>query len=110
MCLLSRVPRGVVCLLSALRFHDLTTKSPFEVWEAIECEGACAEGRNCSLASFISQEKPLPRVETHTIYDVDVKVYRPTTTVADSFEYRNKIGLDVAIEARAEWVPKEARN
>jgi predicted transcriptional regulator of viral defense system len=95
-----RVPHGVVCLLSALRFHDLTTQSPFEVWMAINVKARAPKEDIIPLRIVRFSGKALTTgVETHRIEGVDVKVYQPAKTVADCFKYRNKIGLDVAIEA-----------
>lgn len=98
-----RVPKGVVCLLSALRFHDLTTQAPFEVWLAI---GAKAwrphlEYPPVRIVHF-SQAALQAGVEEHPTEGVTVHVYSPAKTVADCFKYRNKIGLDVALEALRE--------
>lgn len=95
-----RVPHAVVCLLSALRFHDLTTESPFEVWMAIDVKARAPKEDIIPLCIVRFSGKALTAgVETHRIEGVDVKVYKPAKTVADCFKYRNKIGLDVAIEA-----------
>lgn len=95
-----RVPRGVVCLLSALRFHDVTTQSPFEVWMAIDVKARSPKEDIIPLRIVrFSGEALTAGIETHSIDGVDVKVYNPAKTVADCFKYRNKIGLDVAIEA-----------
>ena len=95
-----RVPHGVVCLLSALRFHDLTTQSPFEVWMAIDGKARSPKEDIIPLRIVRFSGKALTAgVETHSIEGVKVKVYNPAKTVADCFKYRNKIGLDVAIEA-----------
>jgi predicted transcriptional regulator of viral defense system len=95
-----RVPHGVVCLLSALRFHDLTTQSTFEIWMAIDVKARAPKEEIIPLRIVRFSGKALTAgVETHTIEGVNVKVYNPAKTVADCFKYRNKIGLDVAIEA-----------
>lgn len=95
-----RVPHGIVCLLSALRFYDLTTQSPFEIWMAIEVKARAPKEDIIPLRIVRFSGKALTSgVETHTIEGVNVKVYKPAKTVADCFKYRNKIGLDVAIEA-----------
>jgi predicted transcriptional regulator of viral defense system len=95
-----RVPHGVLCLLSALRFHGLTTQAPHEVWIALEgrawrprVDGPAVRIVRFSGPAFESG------VETPQIEGVQVKVYSPAKTVADCFKYRNKIGLDVALEA-----------
>ena len=99
-----RVPRGVICLLSALRFHDLTTQEPFAVWLALDrkahrptsaCDG---EMTPLNIVRF-SGASLVSGVEEHFIEGVTVKVYNPAKTVADCFKYRHKIGVDVAIEA-----------
>lgn len=99
-----RVPRGVICLLSALRFHDLTTQSPFEVWVAIDVKARPPKEAIIPLRIVRFSDKALSAgIETHKIEGVDVKVYGPAKTVADCFKYRNKIGLDVAIEALRDY-------
>ena len=105
-----RVPHGVVCLLSALRFHDLTTQSPFEVWMAIDGKARSPKEDIIPLRIVRFSGKALTAgVETHPIEGVKVKVYNPAKTVADCFKYRNKIGLDVAIEALRDcWRKKRA--
>lgn len=95
-----RVPHGVVCLLSALRFHELTTQSPFEVWMAIEVKARRPKEKIIPLRIVrFSGEAFTAGVETHQVEGVGVRVYNPAKTVADCFKYRNKIGLDVAMEA-----------
>jgi predicted transcriptional regulator of viral defense system len=98
-----RVPNGVICLLSALRFHELTTQAPFEVWLAID-EKAWRPRVAYPPLRIVRFSKPTLRtgVEEHQIEGVTVHVYCPAKTVADCFKYRNKIGLDVAIEALRE--------
>jgi predicted transcriptional regulator of viral defense system len=95
-----RVPHGVICLLSALRFHDFTTQSTFEIWMAIDVKARAPKEEIIPLRIVRFSGKALTAgVETHTIEGTAVKVYNPAKTVADCFKYRNKIGLDVAIEA-----------
>lgn len=99
-----QIPKGVICLLSALRVHDFTTQNPFEVWLAIERDtwkprqAFSTEVRymRFSGAAFAAG------IETQVIDHIEVKVYCPAKTVADCFKYRNKIGLDVALEALRE--------
>ena len=95
-----RVPHGIICLLSALRFHDFTTQSTFEIWMAIDVKARAPKEEIIPLRIVRFSGKALTAgVETHTIEGVNVKVYNPAKTVADCFKYRNKLGLDVAIEA-----------
>ena len=95
-----RVPKGVVCLLSALRFHDLTTQAPFEVWLAIDNKAATPklDYPPLRLVRF-SGAAQAEGVEEHVVDGVTVRVTGVAKTVADCFKYRNKIGLDVALEA-----------
>ena len=98
-----RVPHGVVCLLSALRFHGLTTQAPFEVWLAIGRKARRPKEAILPLRIvWFSGEALDAGVEEHSIEGVTVKIYGPAKTVADCFKYRNKIGLDVALEALRE--------
>ena len=95
-----RVPRGVVCLLSALRFHNLTTQSPFEVWMAIGTKARIPRVTYPKLRIVRFSDKSLTfGVVEQTIEGVPVKLSSPAKTVADCFKYRNKIGQDVALEA-----------
>jgi predicted transcriptional regulator of viral defense system len=95
-----RVPHGVVCLLSALQFHGLTAQTPFEVWLAIDRKARRPEEKQIPLRIVRFSGPALTvGVEEHRIEGVPVKVYSPAKTVADCFKYRNKIGLDVALEA-----------
>ena len=98
-----RIPNGVVCLMSALRVHNVTTQSPFEVWMAVE-SGAWRQ-QPVSLRVRLIWPKGAAYhegIEHVTIEGVDVPVYSLAKTVADCFKYRNKIGLDVALEALRE--------
>lgn len=98
-----RVPKGVVCLLSALQYHDITTQAPFEVWLAIG-EKAWKPRIDYPPLRIVrfSQATLNAGVEEHQIEGVPVHVFCPAKTVADCFKYRNKIGLDVAIESLRE--------
>ena len=102
-----RVPRGVVCLLSALQFHKLTTQSPSEVWLALDRKARAPRQGGQPLRFVRMSEKALTEgIEEHLIEGVAVKVYKPAKTVADCFKYRNKIGLDVALEALRDYRQK----
>jgi predicted transcriptional regulator of viral defense system len=95
-----RVPSGIVCLLSALRFHGLTTQNPFEVWMAIDRKAwlPSVQAPPLQVVRF-SGDALTSGIERHLLQGVEVRVYSPAKTVADCFKYRNKIGLDVALEA-----------
>jgi predicted transcriptional regulator of viral defense system len=94
------VPNGVVCLLSALRFHGLTTQSPREVWLTLPSKAWAPKVRYPRLRIIRASGLALTAmVEGHRVEGVIVKVYSPAKTVADCFKYRSKVGLDVALEA-----------
>lgn len=95
-----RVPGGVVCLLSALRFHELTTQAPFEVWMALEEGGWEPKEDAVPLRTVhMSAESHAAGVEEHTAWKVPAKVYSPAKTVADCFKFRSLVGTGVALEA-----------
>jgi predicted transcriptional regulator of viral defense system len=95
-----RVSRGVICLLSALRFHGLTTQDPHEVWIAIDFKARKPSIQSPALRVVRFSGRALVEgPEEHEIEGVQVHVYSVAKTVADCFKYRHKIGTDVAIEA-----------
>jgi|SRR5271163_3219173 len=106
-----QVPEGVLCLLSALVFHSLTTQNPASVWIAL--------GRGARKPALTSPSLKVVRlsgpsltegIEQHRVEGVPVRVYSAAKTVADCFKFRNKIGLDVAMEALKDCVrQKKAR-
>jgi predicted transcriptional regulator of viral defense system len=105
-----RVPHGVVCLLSALQFHELTTQAPFEIWLAINEKARLPKVEHPPLRIVRFSGTALQTgIETHAIKGVTIKVYNPAKTVADCFKYRNKIGADVALEALRDcWKQRKA--
>ncbi|WP_298905208.1 type IV toxin-antitoxin system AbiEi family antitoxin domain-containing protein [uncultured Nostoc sp.] len=104
-----RVPHGVICLLSALSFYELTTQAPFEVWLAIPQKARAPKEDILPLRIVYMSGKALESgIEEYEIEGVRVPVYCPAKTVVDCFKFRNKIGLDVALEALRECL-KERR-
>ena len=95
-----RIPSGVICLLTALRFHELTTQLPAEVWIALpeKARKPRLDYPRLRVTRF-SGPALTEGVGTHRIEGVDVRVYSAAKTVADCFKYRNKVGIDVAVEA-----------
>lgn len=99
----ARIPHGIICLLSALRFYHITTQAPFEVWVAIDGKARIPRVPNLPLRIFQFSGIALTEgIEEHIIEGVPVRIYSLAKTVADCFKYRNKIGLDVAMEALRE--------
>jgi predicted transcriptional regulator of viral defense system len=106
-----RVPHGVVCLLSALRFHALTTQAPFEVWLAIDRKARLPRVEHPPLRVVRFPARALVEgVEEHDIEGVPVRVTTPARTVVDCFAYRNKVGLDVALEALRDYRRQKRAN
>jgi len=98
-----RVPKGVVCLVSALAFHGLTDQLPKQVWLAIGRKDWAPKPDRTPIRIVRFTESLLnDSVETHIVEGVSVKVFGIVKTVADCFRYRNKIGLSVAIEGLQE--------
>jgi len=96
----TKVPSGVICLLTALSFHDLTTQVPFEVHLAISRTARRPQMDSLQLRVYRFSGPALTEgVEEHSIAGVKIQVYSLAKTVVDCFKFRNKIGLDVAIEA-----------
>lgn len=95
-----RVPAGIFCLLTALRFHGLTTQAPAEVWVALpeKARKPRIDYPRLRVARF-SGLALSEGIEVHRLEKVEVRIYSAAKTVADCFKYRNKVGIDVAIEA-----------
>jgi predicted transcriptional regulator of viral defense system len=95
-----RVPDAIVCLLSALAFHQMTTQNPASVWIALR-KGARTPALTSPSLRLVRLSGPslTGGIEDHKIEGVTIRVYSAAKTVADCFKFRNKIGLDVAIEA-----------
>lgn len=99
------VDHGVVCLLSALSFHEIGTQNPSRVWLAIPRRARMPRVQDYPIQIVkFSDAAYTDGIELQTMDGVDVAVYSIPKTVADCFKYRNKIGLDVAIEALKEVI------
>lgn len=104
----AKYPHTVVCLLSALSFHGVTTQLPFEVWLAIE-RGKWKPIQDYPPLRIISVSGRAFSygVEAHAIQGVSVNIYSTAKTIADCFKFRNNIGIDVAVEAlKQAWSEK----
>lgn len=93
-------PHGVICLLSALQFHEMTTQMPMKTWIAIERgtripTSKVVDLRVVQLTGLSFSEG----IEEHKADGITVRVYSPSKTVVDCFKFRNRVGLDVAREA-----------
>jgi predicted transcriptional regulator of viral defense system len=106
-----RVPAGIVCLLSALSFHSLTTQSPHEIWLAIDVKARKpkVDWPPLRIVRFSGEARAFG-VDQHVIEGVSVSITSRAKTVADCFKYRNKIGIDVAIDALRDYLRKRGRS
>lgn len=95
-----RLPAGVICLLSALQFHGLTTQLPHHVWIALPLRANTPRLDYPPLRVVRLSDAALTAgVETHPRQTTALRVYNPAKTVADCFKFRNKVGLETALEA-----------
>jgi predicted transcriptional regulator of viral defense system len=106
-----RVPQATVCLLSALAFHEITTQSPPSVWIALP-KGARKPALDSPSLRIVrlSGLSLTTGIESHQVDGVPVRVYSAAKTVADCFKFRNKIGLDIAIEALKDCLREKRAN
>lgn len=98
-----RIPHAAFCLLSALQFHDLTTQNPHEVWIAIGPKDRRPEMEHPPLRVFrYGPSHAQNGLDEHVVEATTLKIYSVARTVVDLFRYRNKVGIEVALEALRE--------
>ncbi|WP_138431928.1 type IV toxin-antitoxin system AbiEi family antitoxin domain-containing protein [Fodinibius saliphilus] len=103
-----KVPKARVCLISALDFHDMTTEIPHAVHIAIPRTNRDPKLDYPPVKTYrFSGESLTKGIESHKIDGVEVQVYSPAKTIADCFKFRNKIGLDIAMEALEEGIKRD---
>lgn len=101
------IPNGVICLISALSFHGLTSQIPHEVWIAIERKARKPKVIYPPLkVIYFSNSAFLAGIEVHRIMGQDVRIYDAPKTVIDCFRLRNTVGIDVALEAAREYLKR----
>jgi predicted transcriptional regulator of viral defense system len=106
-----RIPKGVICLISALSFHDLTTQIPHQVYVALPIYAEKPRLEYPPLRLFwLSQKTYSVGLENHELDGILVKIYGIEKTIADCFKFRNKVGLDVALEALRDYRKREGFN
>jgi len=100
----SKVESGVICLISALSYHEITTEIPHEIYMAISRQTFYPKLKHPPIRFFRFSENAFRAgVENHVMNGVNVKIYSAEKTIADCFKYRNKLGLDVVLEALKFW-------
>ncbi len=106
-----RVPHGVVCLISALAYHELTTQVPHEVYLAL-ARGAEAPRIDYPPVRlfWFSGAAFTEGIETRKVDGVQARIYSPEKTIADCFKFRNKLGMDVVLEALKVWRERRGRH
>lgn len=102
---------AVICLLSALRFHELTTESPGSVWIAVENHSRPPHIESLKLkVHYFSGSSYREGIERHVIAGVPVRIYSVAKTLADCFKFRNQIGISIAVEALKDaWKKKKVK-
>jgi len=96
----TRVQSGIICLISALAFHEITTQIPHEVHVALQRGSETPRLDYPPIALYwVSGKAYSAGIETHELDGVGVRIYSLEKTLADCFKFRNKIGLDTAVEA-----------
>ena len=106
-----QVPKGVVCLLSALAFHGLGTQQPRQVWIAVPRGTKAPRVHQPPLRVVTFDGSAYSGgIESHDLDGTVVHVYSKEKTIADAFRFRRRIGLDVGLEALAEYVRSKDRN
>jgi len=105
-----RWPQSVVCLLSALQFHELSLELPSEIWLAFERGGSLPRAKDMQLRMFqMSDDTFHEGIETHLIEGVNVQIYSVAKTVADCFKFRSQVSTNVAYEAlKNAWTQRKA--
>ena len=100
-----KVPKGVICLISALAYHELTTQIPHEVYLALPRGAEPPRLDHPPIRIFWFTGKAFAEgIDTHKVDGVPVRIYGVEKTLTDCFKYRNKIGLDTAVEALKAYV------
>jgi len=106
-----RVPKGIICLISALQFHEITLQLPRSVWIAVGSKDRKPAIEYPPIRIVRFGEKALTMgVEIHKIDSVPVRIFGPAKTIVDCFRFRSTVGLDVALEAlRMGWRSRKAK-
>lgn len=105
----TRIPSGVICLISALAFHDLTTQIPHEVHVALPRGAEEPRLDNPPIKTYrFSGAAFTAGVEVHALDGVDARIYSPEKTLADCFKFRNRVGLDTAVEAIRFYIERKS--
>ncbi len=103
-----RIPKGVICLLSALEYYDITTQAPYQVWICATYNFVEPKSSPYPLSIIKTSEESLKIgvIEKKVAGNI-IRVFNPAKTIADCFKFRNKIGINIAIEALRDGLAKK---
>lgn len=105
------IPKSVICLISALGFHDLTTQVPRKIYIALPRSVKAPRIEYPPIEVIhLSKEPYQTGIEEHKLDGVIIRIYDKEKTIADCFKFRNKIGLEVAIEALQDYLRSSDKN
>jgi predicted transcriptional regulator of viral defense system len=106
-----RAPNSVICLISALNFHQLTTQIPYRVYIDLPSKTKAPRFNYPPLdIVYLLMKTYSTGIEEHNLDGVVVRIYSREKTVADCIKFRNKIGLDIALEALKDYLRQPHRN
>jgi len=106
-----KVPKAVICLISALNYHQLTTQIPYNVYVALPRDTKAPRIEYPPMDIVYLSETPYATgIEGHVVDGVMVRIYSREKTIADCFKFHNKIGMDIAIEALKDYLHQPDRN
>ena len=106
-----RVPRAVICLISALYFHELTTQIPHEIYFALPRDVKTPKINYPPIRVFhFSEDAYKTGIEEHSLDGVSVKIYSKEKTVVDCFKFRRQVGMDVTLEALRDYIQQPRSN
>jgi predicted transcriptional regulator of viral defense system len=106
-----RVPSSVICLISALSFYQLTTQIPYKIYIALPREVKAPRVEYPPLDIVYLSKMPYSAgIEKHVLDGIEVRIYSREKTITDCFKFRNKIGLDIALEALKDYLRQPNRN
>jgi predicted transcriptional regulator of viral defense system len=105
------IPKSIICLISALDFYHLTTQVPYKVYIALprEIKAPRIEYPPLDIV-YLSEKAYFAGIEEHILDGVRVRIYSREKTIADGFKFRNKIGLDIALEALKDYLRQPGRD
>lgn len=104
----TKAPKGVICLLSALLYHEISTQLPPVVWMAFKRPARVPNLEYPKLKVVLFSESSMAEgIDIHTLENVPIKITNPAKTIADCFKFRNKVGLEATLDALREGLKEK---